>query len=171
MQDIYFGFNLQDIINGKYDIQSLIVENGIFNIVIHKDNATNVENALSKNSAKESSKTSIQFKKIRFTNLDIHTLDEATNTDIENFIYEAQGGFTLKDSLIAGHIDTDFELNVIKNGDTTFIRKKHFELHTNVEFDNYTGILDIQPSGIIMENGDFELEGSMIPKKILNLIF
>jgi len=171
VQDIYVGFNLDDIINGKYDIQSLKVEEGVFNIVIHEDNTTNLENSLATTSESEGSSTSVHFKKILFKNLDIHTIDESTNTDIEKFIYNGQGGFTLKDSLIAGHIDTDFEVNVIKDSDTTFIRKKHIELHTDVEFNTYTGILDIEPSGVIMENGDFELEGSINTKKDFELDF
>ena len=173
VQDIYVGFNLNDIINGNYDIQSLKVEEGVFNIVIHEDNTTNLENSLATTSESnaESSSTSVHFKKIIFKNLDIHTIDESTNTDIEKFIYTGQGGFTLKDSLIAGHIDTDFEVNVIKDGDTTFIRKKHFEFHTDIEFNTYTGILNIQPSGVVMENGDFELEGSINTKNDLELDF
>jgi hypothetical protein len=171
VQDIYVGFNLDDIIKGKYDIQSLKVEEGVFNIVIHEDNTTNLENALATTSKSESSATGIHFKEILLKNLDIHTIDESTNTDIEKFIFTGQGGFTLKDNLIAGHIDTDFEVNVIKDGDTTFIRKKHFEIHTDVELDRKTGILAIQPSGVIMENGDFELEGSINTKKDLELDF
>jgi hypothetical protein len=169
VKDIYIGFNLQDILKGNYDIQSLKVEEGVFNMVIHEDNTTNIGNSLASTTETETSSTNVHFKKIQFKNLDIHTLNEATNTDIEKFIYTGQGGFTLKDSIIAGHIDTDFELNVIKNGDTTFIRKKHFEVHTDIEFNEYTGVLDIQPSRIVMENGDFELEGSIDTKNNLDL--
>ena len=171
VKDIYIGFNLWDIVNGNYDIQSLIVEEGVFNIVIHENNTTNIQNSLASTATSETepSSTNVHLKKIQFKNLDIHTLDEATNTDIEKFIYAAKGGFSLKDSIIAGHIDTDFELNVIKDGDTTFIRKKHFEVHTDLVFNEYTGILDIQPSGIVMENGDFELKGSIDTKNDVNL--
>ena len=87
----------------------------------------------------------------------------------KKFIYKGKGGFSLQDSIISGHIDTEFELNVIKDGDTTFIHKKHFEVHTDVVFNEYTGILDIQPSGIAMENGDFELEGAIDTKNDVDL--
>lgn len=169
VKDIYVGFNLWDIIKGNYDIQSLIIEEGVFNIVIHKNNTTNIQNSLATTSETESTSTNIHLKKIEFKNLDIHTLDEATNTDVEKFMYSGLGGFSLKDNTISGHIDTDFELNVIKDGDTTFIRKKHFELHTDVSFNEKTGILDIEPSGIVMENGDFELEGSIDTKNDVDL--
>ena len=169
VEDIYIGFNLWDIVNGNYDIQSLVLEEGVFNIVIHENNTTNIQNSLASTSETETPSTNIHLKKIRLKNLDIHTLDEATNTDVEKFIYTGKGGFSQKENVIAGHIDTEFELNVIKDGDTTFIRKKHFELHTDLIFTEDTGILDIQPSTIVMENGDFELEGAIDTKNDVDL--
>lgn len=169
VKDLYIGFNLWDIINKNYDIQSLVVEDGVFNIIIHENNTTNIQNSLASTSETETPITNIHLKKIKFKNLDLHTLDEATHTDVEKFIFEGTGGFSRKDSLISGHIDTYFELNVIKNRDTTYIRKKHFEVHTDLAFNEYTGILDIQPSSIGMENGDFELEGTIDTKNDVDL--
>ncbi|MHA7059510.1 AsmA family protein [Aquimarina sp. M1] len=169
VKDMFIGFNLWDIVKGNYDIQSVIVEEGVFNIVIHENNSTNIQNSLANTAKTETPSTNIHLKKIKLKNLDIHTLDEATNTDVEKFIYTGTGGFSQKDSIIAGHIDTDFELNVIKDGDTTFIHNKHFEVHTDLIFNEYTGILDIQPSGILMENGDFELEGAIDTKNDVDL--
>ena len=169
VKDIYIGFNLWDIVKGNYDIQSLFIEEGVFNIVIHENNTTNLQNSLASTTETEASTTNIHLKNIKLKNLDIHTLDEATNTDVEKFIYSGKGGFKQKDNIVAGHIDTDFELNVIKDGDTTYIRKKHFEVHTDVTFNEETGILDIQPSGITMENGDFELAGSIDTKNDVDL--
>ena len=169
VKDIYVGFNLWDMLEGNYDIRSLLVEEGVFHLVIHEDNTTNIQNALESTTAVDGPTTNIHLKKIKLKNLDVHTLDEATQTDVEKYIYSAKGGFQLKDSIIAGHVDTELELNVIKEGDTTFIRKKHFEIHTDVVFNEYTGMLDIAPSGIVMENGDFELEGSIDTKNDVDL--
>jgi hypothetical protein len=169
VQYIYIGFNLWDMVKGNYDIQSLLINEGVFNIVIHENNTSNIQNSLASTSEIETPTTNIHLKKIKLKNLDIHTLYEATNTDVQKFIYAGTGGFSQKDSIIAGHIDTDFELNIIKDGDTTFINKKHFEVHTDLVFNEHTGILDIQPSGIVMENGDFELEGSIDTKNDVGL--
>ncbi|MEL6305372.1 MAG: AsmA-like C-terminal region-containing protein, partial [Bacteroidota bacterium] len=168
VKDIYVGFNLWDMLGGNYDIQSLLVEEGVFNLVLHEDNTTNIQNALESTTA-DGPTTNIHLKKVKLKNLDVHTLDEATQTDVEKYIYTAKGGFQLKDSIIAGHVDTELELNVIQEGDTTFIRKKHFEIHTDVVFNEHTGMLDIAPSGIVMENGDFELEGSIDTKNDVDL--
>lgn len=171
VEDIYVGFNLWDIVNGNYDIQSLIVEEGVFNIVIHENNTTNIENSLASTSnAPSTSATNVHFKKIQFKNLDIHTLDEATNTDVEKFVYSGKGSFSLKDSIIAGHVDTDFELDVISDAIVPdFMKKKHFEIHTDIEFNQHTGILTIQPSGVKMQNADFELKGTIDTKNDVDL--
>lgn len=169
VKDIYIGFNLWDIVKGNYDIQSIAIEDGVFNIVIHEDNTTNLENSLASTSETDTTSTNIHLKKIKLKNLDVHTLDEATNSDVEKFIFTGIGGFSRKDHSIAGHIDTELELNVIKDGDTTLIKKKHFEIHTDLEFNEATGILDIQPSGVTMENGDFELKGFIDTKNDVDL--
>ncbi len=169
VKDIYIGFNLWDILSKNFDIQSLVIEDGVFNIIIHEDNTNNIQNSLASTTESDAPSVNIHLKKIKLKNLDIHTLDEAASTDVEKFIYSGTGGFKQNDSIIAGHIDTEFELSVIKNGDTTFIHKKHFEVHTDLEFNEKTGILDIDPSGIVMENGDFELEGSIDTKNDVDL--
>ena len=43
--DIYLGFNIWDIIEGNYDIQKLLIEDGFFNVVFHKDGSINLQNA------------------------------------------------------------------------------------------------------------------------------
>ncbi|MEO0572757.1 MAG: AsmA-like C-terminal region-containing protein [Bacteroidota bacterium] len=169
VNEVYVGLNLWDLASGIYDIQSVLIRDGVFNLVIHEDNTSNIQNSLATSSQDGSATTNLHLKKIRLKNLDVHTLDEATTTDVEKFIYEGKGGFSIQDHIIAGHIDTKLELNVIKDGDTTFIRKKHFEIHTDLVFNESTGILDIAPSGIVMENGDFELEGAIDTKNDMDL--
>ena len=170
--DIYIGFNLWDIVKGNYNIQSLIIEEGFFNIVLHADDTINLQNALASLEETETENddfSNIKLKNIKLRNLDIHKLDEKTNTDLETYVHQAEGGFTISDQEVSGHIDTEFVMNLIDNGDTTYIRHKHFELHTDVTLDKKTGLLAIKPSGVKMEHGDFELEGSIDTKNEVDL--
>ncbi|MDG1295523.1 MAG: AsmA-like C-terminal region-containing protein, partial [Saprospiraceae bacterium] len=165
VKDIYVGFNLSDIINGNYDIQAIIIEEGLLDVVIHEDGSLNIIKALAstKTSAEtietDSSSTNIHLKKIRLKNLNIHSLDVVNNTNTAMLINTAKGGFSLTDSTVAGHIDTDFEYSLMSGKDVPIVNRKHFEFHTDVVFNKNTGIIDIQPSGLVMENGDFDLEG------------
>ena len=168
--DIYVGFNILDLLVGDYDIHSLIVEDGFVDLVIHSDGTTNLKNALATSAESEGGKPlDVHLHKIELKNLDIHQREEATNLDIETFIYWAKGGFNTIQSQIAAHIDSEFELNVIDNGDTTYFKHKHFEFHTDLVFDETTGMLSFKPSGIRMEHGDFQLEGSIDTKNDMTL--
>lgn len=169
--DIYLGFDMWDIVNGKYDVQKLMVEDGFFNIITHKDGSINLENALAteEDAPEEEEPLDIHLKNIELRNLDIHKLDESSMLDVETFIYWADGGFQTGSGEIAAHIDTEFELNIIDDGDTTFIKHKHFEFHTDLTFNEETGFLAFKPSGITMEHGDFELEGSLDTKNDMTI--
>ena len=169
--DIYVGFNLWDIVAANYDIQKLLVEEGFFNIVKHKDGSINIENALAAPSEATTAEEplDIHLKNIELTNLDIHKFDEANNLDIETYIYWAKSGFKTGNNEIDAHIDTEFELNIIQDQDTSFIKHKHFEFHTDILFNELSGLLEIAPSGIKMENGDFKVHGRVETKKDMTL--
>ena len=140
--DINLSFNLWDIVWGDYDIQGLLVEEGDFNIILHKDGTTNIQNALATAEDGEIEEPmDIHLKEIILKNLDIHKLDETTNVDVETFIHSARGGFKTDKELIHAHVDTDFELNLIDNGDTTYINDKHFEVHTDLSYNENSGSL------------------------------
>lgn len=172
VEDIYVGFQFWDLIQGNIDIQTLLIEEGRFSLVIHKDGTSNLENAFKTNSETEESPSellAIHLKKIEVKNLDIHQLDETSMMDVETFIKHAVGGFKSDEQMIAAHIDTDFEMNVINDGDTTYFNHKEFEIHTDVEFIKASGLLTFAPSGIRMEHGDFRLTGIVDTKNDMTL--
>ena len=170
VKDIYVGFNLWEILEGNYNLKSLIIEDGFFDIVLHKDGTINLQNALEPfKETKNEAFINIQLESIKLNNLDIHKKDEKENTDLETFIYTANGGFNINSQQISGHVDTEFKMNLIDNGDTTYIKNKHFNLKTNLSFNEATGLITIDPSNLTMEHGDFELEGTVDTKNDVDL--
>ncbi len=165
VKDIYIGFNIWDILKGNYDIHSLLVQDGYFNLILHEDGTNNLQNALATTEeASKDEKLHVHLQTIRLENLDIHKFDESTNMDVETYINWADGGFKTSEGLINAHIDSDFNLNIFNNGDTTYIHDKHFEFHTDVSINDKTGLVVLKPSGLTMEHGDFEIEGSLDTK-------
>lgn len=169
--DIYVGFNLWDLVASNYNVQKLLVEDGFFNIIKHKDGSINIEKALAAPSegVVEEEPLDIHLKNIELKNLDIHKLDESNNLDIETYLYWAKSGVKTANNEIEVHIDTEFELNIIQDQDTSFIKHKHFEFHTDVLYNELSGLLKIAPSGIKMENGDFKVHGNIETKKEMEL--
>lgn len=168
--DIFVGLNLWDIIDGTIDIENLLIENGFLDIVLYEDGSNNLQNALAITEESTGAEPlHIHLQNIELLNLDIHKKDESTGMDIETFIYSAKGGFQTSPDHIKAHIDSEFELNILDHGDTTFIKHKNFEFHTDIDLDESSGILEIKPSGIVMEHADFNLEGSINTKKHMDL--
>jgi len=172
VDNVYLGFNLWDMVKGNYDIQSLLIKEGEFNIVLHEDGTNNLQNALKtsdEDKNEEAEPLHVHLKKVKLRNIDIHKLNEATHTDVETFIYWGNGGLKMDNESIAAHIDTEFQLNVFDNGEKTYIHHKNFEFHTDLTYSEKTGMLQIKPSGITMEHGDFDLEGSLDTKNDMNI--
>ena len=168
--DIYAGFMLWDILKGNYDVQTLIVEDGFFNLILHEDGTTNIQNALAtEDDVEESEPLNVHLKHITLNNVDFHKLNESTDTDVETYIFNAEGGFKSDEGIINAHIDTEFELNVMQDGDTTYINHKHFDFHTDATFDEASQILSFEPSGITMEHADFLMEGTVDTKGDVNV--
>ncbi|MFP4846681.1 AsmA-like C-terminal region-containing protein [Winogradskyella sp. PE311] len=171
VKHVYIGFDFWDIIQQNYDVQSILVEDGFLNFILHKDGSNNFENALKadKEGVETQSTLDIHLKKIRLRNLDIHKLNESNLTDIETYVYWADGGFKTKNNTIEAHVDTEFKLNIIKDTDTTYIKNKHFEFDTDLTYDEKSGILKISPTTVVMEHSDFELIGSLATKEDMDL--
>lgn len=158
VKDIYAGFNLWDLLSGNIIVKALTVEDGFFNIIQHTDGSLNLTNALkTADTSKSTEPLNLSIEKIALQNLDVHKLNESNNLDVETFINYANGGFKTINNHIKAHVDTKFEMNINSNGDTTYVKHKHFELHTDVDFDQDKGWLVIEPSGLILENADFNL--------------
>jgi hypothetical protein len=168
---IYLGFNVLDVLAGNYDVQKLLIEDGSFNIIKHQDGSLNLANALVTSSAPtgEAKPLALHLEDIELKNLEIHQFNESNQLDIETYIYWANSGFKTKNNEVDTHIDTEFDLTIIQNQDTSFFKHKHFEFHTDVLFNQLSGLLEIDPSGITLENGDFELTGLIDTKNAMTL--
>ncbi|UII74641.1 AsmA-like C-terminal region-containing protein [Flagellimonas sp. HMM57] len=170
VDNLYIGLNLWDIVKGNYEIQSLFLKEGNLDIVLHENGTNNLQNALKTTTeTEEGEPINLHLKNIKLKNLNIRKLNEATNTDIETVIYSGNGGFKLGKDFIAGHIDTEFQLNIFQDSKKTYIHHKHFELHTDVTFNEKTGMLEIKPSGITMEHGNFDLQGTLDTKNDMQI--
>lgn len=173
VREIYVGFNLLDLVSGNLDINTLIFKDGVFNIVFHEDDTTNLENALLLETTNDDDETTsnleIHLKNISLENIDLHKLDEATNTDVETFIYWGNSSFEKSNSSTSFHLDSKLKLDIWNNGAPTYFHDKALEIHSDVIIDNQTGKIDIKPSWVTMEHGDFNIEGTIDTKNNMYL--
>ena len=174
IDEVFLGFDLSTIIKGDLSINDIKLKNGEIDLVQHIDGSLNIENALSsENDVDEIEDINEEFHlaihEIELENIDIHKLNEENNIIIDALIYEADAKFTTSPEHIYVFFDSKFELNLIDRGDTTFIKHKHFELHTKLDYRTEEEILTLERTKIQLENSEFEVEGSVNFKDDINL--
>lgn len=163
VSDIYLGFNFWTVLGGDLKVNLLKVENGNFDIVRHMDGSFNLVHALSGEKKIKDIKEeyNLELEKIELTNLDVIKYDESTRIHAETYIEHASSKFINSESTLMVAINTQLILNVIDDGDSTMLKKKHFDATTELDYDKESGMLTIQPSDIKMKNASFNVSGTI----------
>lgn len=164
VKDAYIGFDLMTMISGKFDIKSVKLTSGFVNIIQHLDGSFNIANAFGSmdTSSVESGKQEefhLDLKSIKLEEIDLTKFNESNNLLIEAFIHKANSRFRLVEDHYSIGLDAKFLLNVISDGDTTYIKHKHFKIDTDFNFDNMTQVLSIKKSKVQLEHAVFNVEG------------
>lgn len=165
VQDAYIGFDLWSILSGNYALKALKIKKGDLNLIQHKDGSFNLVNALASPQADvDSSATAplnFHLDAISFVDVDVHKINEETQVEIELFVKQAKSKFSTKDEHLMVYLDSRFDLNVILAGDTSFIKHKHFDLQTQLDYFGKEQRLEVAPSKVRLEEAVFNLEGGV----------
>lgn len=164
IHDVYAGFNLWTIITGKMEIKKIKLKDGKINLVQHKNGEFNVVKALSSQQEIETSAEEefhLDLKKIELENIDLSKLNEENNLKIEAYINDAHSKFETSPNHVLAAFDARFVLNLIKDGDTTFLKHKHIDLDTQLDFLKGKDIMTIQPTTVHLEESEFTMGGSI----------
>ena len=171
ISEVFLGFNLTTIFKGDLNINDIKLKDGVIDLVQHIDGTLNIENALSsKVDVKDVNKEfNLAIHEIELQNIDIHKLNEENDLIFDALINDADAKFVTSPEHVYVFFDSKFELNIIDKGDTTFIKHKHFELNTKLDYRTLDEVLTFQPTKIQLENSEFEIEGSIDFKDDVNL--
>ena len=163
LEDIYAGFDLWTILSGSYDIKLLELKNGYIHVIQHQDGELNITHALSSTKPVEEIEEDfhIHLKSIELIDVDIYKLNESNNLIVESFVDHAELSFKSNDEHVLAGVNAQMELNVIKDGDTTFFKHKHLNINNEVEFLKEREVLLISPSELELESATFTGEGSI----------
>lgn len=159
--DCYVGFNLWDILKGNYTIKAIEIANGSIRIIQHKDGTFNIANALKSKKPVEEVKSDfkIDLKSVKIKNVDVSKLNEANNLMVDAFIDKAKTKVISSDMHFYLDLETKFKLTVVENGDTTFVKNKHFEIDTELDMSETKKTLTIQQTEVTFENSSFGFSG------------
>ncbi len=163
IQDVYLGFDFFTLISGIMEIKSLKLSNGFIKLIQHTDGSFNISNALTSKTEieKPGEDLHLNLKKITLANIDLLKLNETNNVLAEAFIHEAKSQFKTAHNHVFVSIKSQFILNLIIEGDTTFVRNKHVNLNTQLDYTVDKQVLNIEQSELLIEKALFILEGDI----------
>ncbi len=166
IQDVYVGFDIVSIIKGTYEIHKVKLSDGFIKLIQHTDGSFNVMNALSVESEEEAPETSgealhLSLDAFEMNNIDLLKINESNNILAEVFIENIQSSVSTSDKHIKARFDSKMLFNLILDGDTSFLHHKHLALSTGIDYDLTTGILDLDPSELMIEKAEFLMDGTV----------
>ncbi|HLP13249.1 MAG TPA: AsmA-like C-terminal region-containing protein [Flavobacteriales bacterium] len=163
IDDAYLGFDLWTIISGKMEIKMLELNGGHIDLVQHKDGEFNVVKAFASNKPIEnaSEEFHLDLKEVDLKNIEFTKLNEANNLLIEAGINYADIVFKTSPRHVYASLESKLQLNVISNGDTTFIKHKHFDLDTEIDFFTEKEIMTVRPTNVKLEGAEFKMSGKI----------
>lgn len=163
IKDVYIGFDIWTLISGKFDIKTIKLKNGFINLIQHTDGTLNLTNAFEPIEKVESTgeEFHLDLQSIEIENVDINKLNEENNVHIDILITKALSKFKTSPNHIMISLDSQMELTVVDNGDTTFIKHKHFDVNTKLDYIEDEQKLVITPSEVLLEGSNFKAEGSI----------
>ncbi len=175
VNEVFLGFDLWTIITGNMEIKDIKLKNGNLNLVQHENGEFNITKALTSKKEIESANEEfhLDLHEIELENIDIIKLNEANNLLVEAFINDADMIFNTSPDHVYTSLDSRFELNIIVEGDTTFIKHKHFDVDTELDYLVKKDMLHIQPTKVKLEGTDFNMEGdvNLLEDGLLDLHF
>lgn len=174
IKDVYVGFDLISIINGQYEIHKIKLSDGFIKLIQHTDGSLNILNALGTKSDEEAPKTTsealhLELDAFELNNIDLLKINEANNILAEVFIENINSSVSTSDKHIKAQFDSKMLFNLVLDGDTSFLHDKHLTLSTGIDYDLTTGLLDMDPSKLTIEQAEFLMDGSINMKNDMDM--
>lgn len=163
VDDLYLGFDFWTIVSGEMNIKKITLKKGSINLVQHRNGDLNVVRALSSVKPVKSAEEEfhLNLNSIELKEIDLTKFNEISNMMIESFITKAKSTFKTSPNHLNISLDSKFMLNVLVNKDTTFVKHKHFDVSTELDFNKKSQILTVKPTTAKLEGAEFNLAGKV----------
>ena len=163
INETYIGFDISGLMTGKYDVKTIRLKDGDIRLVRHLDGSFNIVKAFETGLPPEKVKEDfhLDLKSIKLDKIDISKYNESNGMMVDAYITKTTTSFKTTNKHLSIGLDSKFELSLIKNGDTTFIRHKHFEVDTKLDLDELTQVLSITETEVLLEGASFQFGGKV----------
>lgn len=163
IKDLYIGFDIFNLLQGKKDIKSIKLKNGEIHLVQRLDGKWNIVNAFQslKAADKEAEEMHLSLSSVLLEGIDVTKVNEEGKLVIETFIHKGKTKFSTSDENIGVALEAKATLNIIQNNDTTFFKHKHINLVSGLNYLKKENKIIFTPTELELEHAFFGLEGTI----------
>lgn len=163
LNELYIGFDIWTILSGKMEIKKILLKDGRMDIVQYPEGDFNISRALeyTKEIEDPSEEFHLDLKTVQLENVNLTKLSEENNLLIDVLFSKAKSTLKSSNNHVFVGLDAKFELSLIMEGDTTFIKHKHFEFDTDFDYSSETQLFVIKPTTAKLEGAIFDASGSI----------
>lgn len=161
VEDLYIGFRLWDMLQGRYDIKTIQAEGGHLHLVHHTDGSLNLLLAKNLTDTTDTDTSALHFalRDLHLRRFTFTHLQEATGKQVVCRIDALDATLAMQDGTIAAEVGTDLYLDILGDSDTSFFVNKHIELDAHLDYDEGTQVLSMPPSTVKLQGAQFGAEG------------
>jgi hypothetical protein len=163
-EDLYLGFNIWDILFGKYDIKRIHARKGKIDLIKDKNGQYNLllaKAAKQKLPTQKSAPLQINLRSVILEDIRVYKTDLMSNQWVDILINKARTSLDYSAQSLENHLEATFQLNQLKQNDLVLFKNKNLHLKTDILFDFPKNLLTIRPSNFEIEGAEFSLAGSV----------
>ncbi|EIM78878.1 hypothetical protein A3SI_00380 [Nitritalea halalkaliphila LW7] len=161
-QDIYVGFSIVDILQGRYDVKALSVEQALINMVQDAEGKIGLLEALAFDAppaAEASEAVNFELKQLKLKQVRINYLIPSDAFALRANLEKQSISLKQAEDLLQVKLDGDMLLTLISKGEPTFFAEKALTLGLSLRYQESLQQLDIMRSLLAIDGAEFSLEG------------
>ncbi len=157
--ELYLTFNIWNIIDGKYVINKLYLENGAFNLRVDKNGINNYTLLKKDSTQKGNTSGGLDLTSIYIKNVLVNYSNEENEQYYEVQSHELKASFNLQNDNYLIQLSGPQLVKTIRIHDGEYFKEKEIFIVSNLEFNNKEKKFTILPTTIKVERSEFKVEG------------
>lgn len=164
-EDFYLGFNIWDILNGKYNVKKLKINNGHLDLIQYENGDINL--LLAKGLADEEkeeeevSEFGFELSGVELNKFNITYSDLAKSRDLVFRIDQLETALKFSEDHIFLDVMSDMIFDLDQDGENTFFADKKIFLDLTLDYFESGKVLKISPSKVRLEEALLALSGQV----------
>ncbi len=166
---ISFSFKLMDLLNKKYVIHGMYINDADINLKINHEGTPNY---LIFESDSTSRGSIFEIKNLHGENLKIHYLDSKSDYEVTLLVGNVKSDLSQQGKSMTAKLTGSLISDQIRVGKRIFLNNKNIEIDAAIGIELNTNYYDIRDCQLTIDQGTFDLTGSVnASEKILDLSF